>query len=267
MEDLTAEIEEAIVAQWSFLGRWPGGRLHEEPGLVWFETPIRHLPYNGVIRTRLGASEADAAIARITDYFRGHELPFMWFVHPSATPTDLGGRLAKRGLRQVEEGTCMLLELADWEPPALPEGVVFERVRDSHSLQDYSHLNADYWEIPEDEREAVVEFQRHLGPGRVPGHRYLARVDGEPVGKAYLSLAGPPGLASIYGMSVRPELRGRGIAGGLTTTLIQRARHEGRTRVALMSSEMAIGVYRRAGFRERFSLPVFATAALWTSAD
>src|SRR3712207_8816388 len=44
-------------------------------------------------------------------------------------------------------------------------------------LAAYSGLAVEYWELPEDEAELVYELQRALGPGRVPGHRYLARID------------------------------------------------------------------------------------------
>jgi hypothetical protein len=38
--------------------------------------------------------------------------------------------------------------------------------------------------------------------------------------KAYLSLAGPPGVASLYGMSVPPEARGQHVASGLTAAMM-----------------------------------------------
>jgi hypothetical protein len=35
-----ADNEQALVAHWSQLGRWPPGELHDENGLLWFQTPI-----------------------------------------------------------------------------------------------------------------------------------------------------------------------------------------------------------------------------------
>jgi GNAT superfamily N-acetyltransferase len=118
--------------------------------------------------------------------------------------------------------------------------------------------------VTEDEAGLVAEFQRAWGPCRAPGHRYLVVIDGAPVGKGYLSLAGPPGVAAIYGMSVRPDARGRGVASGPTNALLSRAKELGRSRVVLHSSEMATGVYRRAGFVERCRFTVFATAPIWS---
>jgi GNAT superfamily N-acetyltransferase len=262
-----ADIEEALFAQWAQFGRWSGGTLHDHDGLLWYETPITHLPYNGVVRTWLRPAAADAAIAAVTERLRAREAHSLWFAHPTATPDDLGDRLAAHGLAPVEEITCMSLDLSGWEPEPPPAGVAFEEVVDERALDEYTDLTVGYWEIPAHERELVAELQRALGPGRVPGHRYLARLDGQAVGKGYLSLAGPAGVAAIYGMSVRPEARGRGIAAGMTAQILRHAKDLGCARAVLHSTPMAVGLYRRIGFVERCPLTVYATAPLWSGDD
>ena len=52
VDQVSRDIEEALVAHWSYLGRWMRGALVDEEGVLRYETPIPHLPYNGVIRTR-----------------------------------------------------------------------------------------------------------------------------------------------------------------------------------------------------------------------
>ena len=262
--DVIAEIEDALFAQWSHFGQWPRGDLHDEDGVLWFETPIRHLPYNGVIRTRLVERSAGLTVSKVVERFRARGVQHFWVVHPSATPADLGDRLAATGLAPVERMNCMSLELVDWEPAPASLDVAIEEVLSDDALQTYSALTARYWEIHDDERDLVAEFHRHWGPTRAPGHRYLAIADGQTVGKAYLSLAGPPGVASIYGMFVAAEARGRGVAGGLTTTMLRRAKEEGFHRAVLHATDMAVGVYRRAGFVDRCTITVFATASLWS---
>jgi ribosomal protein S18 acetylase RimI-like enzyme len=263
--DVVTEIEEAFVAHWSLFGRWKRGELHDENGVLWFETPIRHLPYNAVIRARIDR-DADTVVAAVLKRFRARGVEFFWLVHPSARPGDLDQRLAAQGLQAVENATGMSLELVDSNGDDPPPGVEYREVRDDADLDAFHTLTTVYWEIPQDEAPVVAEFQREWHPGRVPGHRYLALVDGVAVAKGYLSLAGPPGVAAIYAMTTLPEARGRGIASGLTATLIRRAKESGCRRVVLHSSDMAVGVYRRAGFVERCRFTVFATGPLWTQA-
>ena len=64
------DIEDAFAAQWSVFGRWPKGGLRDERGILWFETPIRHLPYNGVIRTRIDGDAGTAVWASLEAYAR-----------------------------------------------------------------------------------------------------------------------------------------------------------------------------------------------------
>src|SRR3712207_2337461 len=100
--DVTAACEDALAAHWLQLGRLPGSEEHEHEGISWFETPVRHLPYNGVVRTR---ATDPAAIDVVLERLRGRGVEFWWVDHPSATPADLGQRLAAAGLRRVERMT------------------------------------------------------------------------------------------------------------------------------------------------------------------
>ena len=259
------EIEDAFVAHWSLLGQWPGARLVDEDGVLRFETPLRKLPYNGVIRTAINA-DPDAVLGRVVERYAVRAADFFWVVHPSGRPGNLTDRLAAAGLAQVETATGMSLELQDWQPADAtpPAGVEFVEVADADGLRAYEDIVITYWELDEADREHVAQLNRYWSGDRAKGRRWLARVDGRPVGKAYLSLAGPPGVAAIYGMSVRPEARGMGIAGGLTRTLVEQAKSLGCRRVVLHSTEMAVKVYRRAGFAEHCELAFFATARIWS---
>jgi len=261
---VVTDIEQALFSHWSQFGLRSRGELHDDDGLLWFSTPIAHLPYNGVIRTHLRDGEAaDRAIAAMIDRFRAAGVEFVWFEHPSATPSDLGERLAAHGLQPAERITCMSLDLAGWAPPRLPSDVVVREVCDDADARTYSDLTIAYWEIPEHEREPVAELHR----GWIAGRRYIAFVGDRAVGKAYLSLVGPPGVAAVFGMNVQPEARRRGIATALTTTLLQAAREHGRHRVVLHSTPMAVELYRRAGFVERCGLTIFATRPLWSASS
>lgn len=262
---IVREVEEAFVAHWSLLGDWPGARLVDEDGVLRFETPVRKLPYNGVLRTAIEEG-ADSIVARVARAYTGRGAEFFWLVHPSAAPADLPDRLAGVGLRPVETAIGMSLDLDNWNPPdrGQPAAVELTEVVDEDGLRAYTDIVMAYWELDEPDREPVERLNRHWSGPRAKGRRWLALLEGRPVGKGYLSLAGPPGVAAIYGMSVRPEARGRRIAGDLTQTLLGQAKALGCRRVVLHSSELAAGVSSRAGFVERCRFTFFATAPIWS---
>ena len=64
-------ISNAFTSHWRMFGLYPGAELHEEDGVLWYRSPIRHLPYNAVIQTRVAdvtetVERADNAL-KVTD--------------------------------------------------------------------------------------------------------------------------------------------------------------------------------------------------------
>jgi ribosomal protein S18 acetylase RimI-like enzyme len=263
-------IEDAFVAHWANFGLGPGGSYHDDGDLIWIEAPVPQLPYNAVIRTTL-IDDIDDRIAKVTAHFHRRNVNFLWLVHPSAQPAELPAKLAAHGLALVETATGMSMELSTWMEnrttamPAVDGPIVYREVENDADMDAFESLMAYYWELPPESRRYAYGINRWVGLGpNAPGVRWIALMDGEPVGKAYLSLLGSPDTAAIFGVSVRREARGHRVATILTEHLVQRAVDLGRWRVVLHSSEMAVNLYRRMGFVERCALPVYATGALHT---
>jgi GNAT superfamily N-acetyltransferase len=261
------EIEAALVGHWSHLGQWAAGALVDMGGVLRYETPIPHLPYNGVLRTAITERDPGEAVNAVVESFQRRGVPFIWWEHPSCMPQDLGSHLDRNGLAAVERVTGMAIDLDNWNDTKPHADVRFVEVLDTQAMEAYEDLIVRYWELPPESQAMVASLNRFWGPGKLPAHRWVAYIDDIPVGKALLSLAAPKGVAAVYGMSVTPEARGRGIAGGLTTTLLKRAKALGCQRVVLHSSQIAVDVYRRAGFIDCCSMTVYATAPLWSGAN
>jgi ribosomal protein S18 acetylase RimI-like enzyme len=258
-----AAIEEAFVAQWSNYGHAPGGVFHKEDDLVWAEAPVPQLPYNAVLRTRLGR-DAAARIEQVLQHFRQRAVHCLWLVHPTAQPADLAAQLAARGLSLVEHATGMALDLTSWSaPPGPVQGpIAYREVTDAQGLQAFEALMAAYWELPAESHPYVFGMNRWAYASGRRGVRWVAYREHQPVGKAYLSYLGHQDTAAIFGVYVLPTARGYGIASTLTALAIARAAEVGRKRVVLHASEMAVNIYRRLGFIERCMLPIYATTAL-----
>ncbi len=261
----TIEIEEAFVGHWSQFGRWPRGRLVEEAGTLRFETPIPQLPYNAVIRARI-ITEAAAVVGGVVESFRRRNVAFAWVDHPSAAPADLGELLEAEGVPPVEHATGMFRQLDHLLPLRVRDDVRYREVLDDRTMSDYTDLIFSYWDVPEESRQLVAEVNRYWVPERTPVQRWVAYdADERPIGKMLLSFSAPPGVAAIYGMSVSPQARGRGVASDLTNLALHRAHEQGCGRMVLHASEMAVNVYRRAGFIPQCEITIHGTAPLWAN--
>jgi putative acetyltransferase len=88
---------------------------------------------------------------------------------------------------------------------------------------------------------------------------FIARRDGEPVGCGGVSFEN--GLAEVKRMYVRPQARGRGIAGALLARLIAEAQTRAATRLVLETGDAqhaAIRFYQRAGFSQCAAFGAYA---------
>ena len=97
---------------------------------------------------------------------------------------------------------------------------------------------------------------------RVPGVRWVAYLDGQPVGKACLPLVGSKDTAAIFGVCVQATARGQGVVRTLNELAIELAAGLKMKRVFLHSSDKAINVYRKLWFVDRCTLSIYATRPL-----
>jgi ribosomal protein S18 acetylase RimI-like enzyme len=156
----------------------------------------------------------------------------------------------------------MDLDLDGWTADVLPAGVRIVEASSDAELADYEALIRTYWSVPDDQRHWITTLNRHWTGERSPGARLVAYIDDAAVGKLFLNLTQVP-VASVYGVAVTPAARGRGIATGLMTEALTRARDAGCDRIVLHSSAMARSLYERMGFVERCTIDAYATGPLF----
>lgn len=251
-------LEHNLWEMWSRFGRGERCTLHESGDATWFDTPIATLPYNAVIR--FSASDAgDSRIDELFAHYRRRQMPFVWIVHPSASPGDLAERLRARGLEEAEACPGMSMTL-DRLPPRspMPDGTALTEITDARDADSVLELVAWRWNVPADARAQLAGVTRAFGIG-LPGSAvrvWVALRDGAPVAKIIMQRVQE--VAGIYGVATKPEARGQGLARTLTLHALHEARDSGCTRAVLHSTPMAQALYERLGFRTYGQFRIFA---------
>src|SRR6266508_3317812 len=90
-EQAIAELERNLWGMWRQFGLGPECRLVDEPDLMRFETPLRQVPYNAVMRFRpddVSDRHVDDTIDATIDVYRQRQVPMVWVVHPTRRPHD-----------------------------------------------------------------------------------------------------------------------------------------------------------------------------------
>jgi GNAT superfamily N-acetyltransferase len=261
LEEQVRATEENLWTLWSRFGRAPGCQLHEEDGAVWFDTPLKLLPYNTVISCR-AEGDADALIGRIVAHYQSRNVPFAWIVHPSAMPSDIGKRLEQRGMQHAENVPGMTMDLADLPPrDPCPAGIEIREVTSDEDLRGAQELIAWRWDVPAEEREAHWQMNLSFGVGKPgsPLRCWVAYLDGQPVSKALLNM--DAGCAGIHGVATKPEARGKGLARTLTLEGLHTGREAGYRLAMLHTSAMARSLYEKIGFRQVSEFGVYVAGA------
>src|SRR5215469_9038319 len=97
-EQAALALEANKVASGVLMSTLPHATLHDEPGLLWFETGLALGGYNGVVQTRLSREALPAAAERVLAHFQERRLPFHWHVGPTSEPAGIGDLLEEYGI-------------------------------------------------------------------------------------------------------------------------------------------------------------------------
>ena len=253
------ELEENLWEVWSIFGHGPECSLHQENNLIWLETPIPIIPFNGVLKFQL-QSNPDQMIKGITDHFRERKAQFMWIYHPSSEPHDLRERLLRHGMKDVEPIPGMARTLEELEEiPTVPDGIEIRKVESERDSSAFYQFATWRWNVPKQHRahyESIARCFRYGEPGS-KAHMWQAWRKGKPVAKTGMYLTSTS--AGIYGVATRPEARRLGLARTLTLTALREARLQGCQVAILHSTPMAEKLYQSIGFATVAEFRLFAS--------
>ena len=143
-------------------------------------------------------------------------------------PEDLGDRLRKRGLEEVEVCSGMAANLADLpELPSVPKGFEIRELDNETAANYLVDFVAWRWHVPEEAKSHLRLYARMLRIGRPSPilSCWMAWCGELPVSKAALYCGAE--AAGIYAVATRPQARGQSLAGILTLEALRAARHSG----------------------------------------
>lgn len=167
---------------------------------------------------------------------------------------DAVSTLTAVGFSLAEEMPLMALDLAGLEVPKAPEGCRIERA--SAALHDdWVDAMAGGYELP---RSLVDPMgPRELGD-RMDGDPiefHVVHCDDSPVGSSFFTCR--DGVVGIYCIATDPAYRGRGIGAWATAAPLVALRDAGHHTAVLQSSIQGAPVYRRLGFTEHGTMPLY----------
>jgi hypothetical protein len=206
-----------------------------------------------VQRLRLRPEGVEAAVAEVRQAVaaRGHT-DALWWVGPSATPSDLRDRLRELGIgpatRPPYEPRATAMALLAPPPPATP-GVVARKVMTFEEFRLAAEIGWDVFGLPAETRrlhEGRLEeaWRRECSGGRTA--TFLAFLDGAPVAQAGVAYA--DAAVILAGGATRPEARGLGAYRALVRARWDDAVSRGTPALVIQAGAASRPILEGAGF-------------------
>ena len=178
--------------------------------------------WNGIVYSRFSPSETETIVNAEIQYFTQLNRDFEWKVYSHDEPPDLLSQLRNRAFRIGEEESLMFRDLREFPPTLMappPKGVTVIPVRNEQSIADFLSIESAIWSRePSKTREHLLStlsdpLQRNLG--------FVAYSDSKPIGFGRVTASPHSQFSGLWGGSVLPDFRGRGVYRALLSARIQ----------------------------------------------
>jgi GNAT superfamily N-acetyltransferase len=203
--------------------------------------------WNVAQRFRFDAAELDDVIAEVRALVGGAGRSVCcWEIGSSARPAGLAERLLERGFAWDEPDPHQVGMLLDRAPPPGPADVAVRPALDADDLRASEVIARSCFGEGELDEDELAEMVRRYDPGR--SRRYLAEIDGRPVGTASAAFTGH-GVVLNAG-SVLEDHRGRGAYRALVRARWDDAVAIGTPALITQAGAMSLPILERLGFTE-----------------
>lgn len=227
----------------------PGRWIDEDAVLTRVVGPTPHPLDYMVFHARLSTLDADAVIAAEVARVRRGGRGMQWNVFDDDAPPDLVARLVRAGFRVQAEETVLVRPSDDESSrtAAPPAGVTVRRLTREAELSDYFAVDEAVWGTG---FSAWVRswFVPALAGQADPVGIFVAYAVGTPVGCGWVTLPPRRTFAHLFGGTVLPAHRGRGVYRALVAARASAARAAGLPWLVTDANANSAPVLRRAGF-------------------
>lgn len=237
---------------------YPGLSKEVTGGVVRFSGPAQRENGNFVLYGRFAERHADEVIRDQIAYYSNLGRPFEWRVFAHDAPPDLRERLMSHGFKPRERDAIMVMNVRS-VPTALLQPVEADvrRVTDLSRLHIVTELlaaeyGADFSGL---ERLLAEDLAERPSYSSV----YLAYINGQPAAAGWIQF--PPGsqFATLWGGTVAPACRGRGLYRALLAVRLQEAIHRGCGLLAVDATRQTRPLAEKFGF----TLLTYAHSCYW----
>lgn len=246
-EQVPLALDANQIAFWKlFFSRFAQAKLHDDMGILWIETGIRHDIFNRILHTNLHPNTNLAAIEQVSSHFQQRRIPFLWHVGPSSQPAHLASLLESYGLihYETEPGMAINLHKNNEISSATPH-LTTQRVTTKEQLEQWLRV----WEYESSEKLIHLWQTFYLNIYREDSlHLYLGNLNDKPIATSGVFFGG--GVAAIGPIGTLPEYRRQGIGEAMTLAALRHARNYGYRIAVLTASPMSINIYQRIGFQK-----------------
>jgi GNAT superfamily N-acetyltransferase len=181
--------------------------------------------WSGIVYSRFSPLETETVVNAEIKYFAQLNRGFEWKVYSHDEPPDLLAQLGNRGFKIGEEESLMFCDLQELPAVLLgppPAGLSVRPARDEQGVADYLLVESAIWSRGlSNMRERLLSTLSDPLPRDLMFVAYSGR---NPIGFGRLTAPPDSHFAGLWGGSVLPEFRGRGVYRALLSARIQHAR-------------------------------------------
>ena len=210
---------------------------------------------NGVIGSSLADADVSVAVRDISQFYHKNELLHSWWMEVSTEPSSLKDHLEKNGLKIVGAYPGMFLTVNECVQPKSTEGLIIETVVQERDLNEWSHVIKNAFGFSESFTEHYASLFQAAGYKGSFCH-LVGKIKGKVVSTGTILFAEHG--AYIYNAGTLEGEKKKGCCSNMIYALIQLAKANNYSQVALTSSPLAVSLYQKLGFRQVCKYHIYA---------